>query len=666
MQVSERPNPDELLTAIKSEESGRGKLKIFFGASAGVGKTYAMLEEAIRLKKEGVDVVVGYAETHERAETKKLLEGLEILPLQKILYKNITLQEFDLDAAIRRHPKIILVDELAHTNSPGVRHTKRWQDIEELLDEGINVYTTLNVQHCESVNDIVAEVTQVQVHETVPDTFVEKADEIELVDLPTDDLLARLKEGKVYLGDMADRAAQNFFQVGNLIALRELSLRYTERDVNEKLLTYRKVHSVSKTWNVSDRFLICISDYPEGFSLIRSGKRIASDLGIEWFVANVEKIGLLAKERDQLAAMMHFAEKLGAQTASLSGDNVAEALVTYARAKNITVILIGKPSKHSFLKKIFHNPIVDDLALKCGEIDIYILSGDKEKTEPPVAVFTSPFPRKNILKTLGILTLCTVVNGFLFNQLALVNLIMIYLLGVTWIAFRYGRRLSIIASLISVLLFDFFFVPPYLSFAVSDTQYVSTFIIMLIVGMVIASLTGQLRHQTIRMHANKDRLEALYEFTRKLSKSSIQEELFDITLRHIEETFRVNAFVLAPDDSGKLRVYSGTLGQFELDPNEKIVAQWSYEHGKKAGKGTETLSSAKVLYLPLTEGEKKIGVIGIVSQTKEQFIDPDQLHLLEIFVTQAAAAVEGARIAAESCLAKNTNEVKMERETAKV
>lgn len=648
MPPQDRPNPDQLLAAVKSEESHRGKLKIFFGSSAGVGKTYTMLEEARRLKKEGVDVVVGYAETHGRVETQKLLEGLEILPFQTIPYKNITLHEFDLDAAIHRHPKIILVDELAHANAPGLRHTKRWQDIEELLDQGIDVYTTLNVQHCESVNDIVNEVTRITVHETVPDTFVEKADEIELVDIPTEDLLGRLKDGKVYLGDMADRAAQNFFQVGNLIALRELALRYTERNVNVKLLTYRKTHAVSKTWNVSDRFLVCVSDYPEGFSLIRAGKRIASDLGIEWFVASVENTDVSDNEKNQRAIMMHFADKLGAQTAILAGSNVAETLVEYARSKNITIMLIGKPSKHNLLKRIFRNPFVEDLAFKCGEIDIYILSGNKEEAQPTKAVSASPFPRKNFLKILGIMTLCTLVNWVLFSYLALVNLIMFYLLGVTWIAFRYERQMAIIASILSVLLFDFFFIPPYFTFAVSDTQYIFTFIAMLIVGLTITSLTGQLRRQTVRMRANENRLESLYAFSKSLSKSSLPDELFTIALRHIQETFRVLAFILVPDDTGRLSVHFGTVSPNELGPNDIAVAQWSYDHGKPAGQSTETLSSISGLYLPLIGAEKKLGVIGIISKDKEQFIDPDQFHLLETFVTQAAAAVEGARLAVAS------------------
>ena len=294
--MEKRSNPDEILARVKAEDTRRGKLKIFFGAVAGVGKTYSMLEAAKHRKKEGIDVVVGYVETHKRAETDALLEGLEILPPKVIPYKNVDLREFDVDAALKRNPGLILVDELAHTNAPGSRHTKRWHDIEELLDKGINVYTTLNVQHCESANDIVSQVTGITVHETVPDTFIEKADEMELVDLPSEELLKRLKDGKVYLGEQAERAAQHFFQPGNLIALRQLALRYTERNVDSQLMSYKKAHSVSKVWNVRDRFLVCISPSPTAMRLIRAGKRIASDLGEEWIVAYVETLAELRPE----------------------------------------------------------------------------------------------------------------------------------------------------------------------------------------------------------------------------------------------------------------------------------------------------------------------------------------------------------------------------------
>ena len=643
----ERPNPDELLARIKEEDSRRGKLKIFFGAAAGVGKTYSMLEAARLRKKEGVDIVVGYVETHKRLETEALLEGLEILPSKITPYKNVELREFDIDAALQRNPALILVDELAHTNVPGSRHLKRWQDVEELLDKGIDVYTTLNVQHCESANDVVAQITGIIVRETVPDTLVEKADEVELVDLPTEDLLKRLKEGKVYLGEQAERAAQSFFQPGNLIALRQLALRYTSHNVDAKLVSYKQAHAISKVWNVRDRFLVCISPNPSAIRLIRAGKRIASDLGAEWIVVYVDTpAGLHREDRNRISEMLRVAEVLGAEVTTLSGQEIADTLISYARSKNVTKIIIGKPGKQNWREFIFGS-VIDKLARKCADIDLYLLSGDIQE-EPvkfnPQAM--APFSWKNLGWTLGIVMLCTFVGWLLLSHLALVNLIMIYLLGVTWIAFRYGRRMSIIASFLSVLLFDFFFVPPYFTFAVADVEYIFTFIVMLGVGFTIAHLTGQLRRQTAFMRFREDRTQTLYALSRDLSKSSYPDELFKIALKHIQEFFKCQAVIFIPDINKKLVVRFGETEKIGLTPNEFAVAQWAYEHEKAAGKDTDTLPGSKGIYLPFTGSEKTVGVVCIFSNDDKQFLDPNQFHILEMFVNQTALAVEGAQLAA--------------------
>ena len=643
----ERPNPDEILARVKAEETHRGKLKIFFGAVAGVGKTYTMLESARLRKKEGVDVVVGYVETHKRAETEALLEGLEILPPKIIKYKNVELREFDIDAALKRNPRLILVDELAHSNAPGSRHLKRLQDIEELLDAGIDVYTTLNVQHCESANDIVAQVTGITVRETVPDTFVEKADEIELVDIPTEELLKRLKEGKVYLGEQAERAAQHFFQPGNLIALRQLALRYTERSVDYKLLSYKQAHSISKVWGVRDRFLVCISPNPDAIHLIRSGKRIASELGVDWTVAYVETPSPLRQEdKNRISEMMRLAEKLGAQVVTLSGQDIAETLISYARSKNITKIIAGKPGKPRLRERVFGS-IVDKLARNCGEIDLYLLSGDtQEQTVKVKSAPAQPFSWKNLAWTVCIVILCTILDSLLLSHLALVNLVMIYLLGVTLIAFRYGRRMSMIASFLSVLFFDFFFVPPSFSFDVTDIQYIMTFAIMLVVGFAIAHLTGRLRRQTIAMRLREDRTQALYALSRDLAKSSYPEELFKIAIKHVQEFFKCQAVIFTPDTNKKLVVRFGGLKEADLTSSEYAVAQWVYERKKAAGKNTDTLPGSNGLYLPFAGLEKIVGVIGIFPHDDKQFLDPDQFHLLETFISQAALAVEGAQLAA--------------------
>jgi two-component system sensor histidine kinase KdpD len=650
----ERPDPDAILARAQAEDSHRGKLKIFFGAVAGVGKTYSMLEAARLRKKEGIDVVVGYVETHKRAETEALLEGLEIVPPKVIPYKNVELREFDIDAGLKRNPSLILVDELAHTNAPGSRHLKRWQDVEELLDQGIDVYTTLNVQHCESANDIVAQVTGIVVRETVPDTLVEQADEIELVDIPSEEILKRLKEGKVYLGQQAERAAEHFFQPGNLIALRQLALRYTERSVDTKLMSYKKEHAVSKVWNVRDRFLVSISSSPSAIHLIRAGKRIASDLGVDWIVAYVDTLSELRPEdKSRVAEMMNFAEELGAQVVTLSGQDIAETLIPYARSKNVTKIIMGKPGKPK-LKELIFGSVFSQLARKCGEIDLYLLSGDTQ--EQPVKfkapVFT-PFSWKNLGWTLGIVIFCTLLDRIFLLRLALVNLIMVYLLGVTWIAFRYGRRLSIIASFLSVAFFDFFCVPPYFTFAVRHVEYIFTFIVMFIVGFLIAHLTGQLRRQNIAMRVDGERTQTLYALSRDLSKSSYPDELFKIALTHIEEFFKCKAVIFVADKNKKLIARFGEAVQSGLNPNELAVAQWTYDHKKSAGKGTDTLPGSSGMYLLLTGAEETVGVLGVFPGEEKQFEDPEQLHLLEMFVSQAALAVEGAQLAASALEAES-------------
>lgn len=638
---------DQILTRVKAEETSRGKLKIFFGAMAGVGKTYAMLEAARVRKKEGVDVVVGYAETHKRAETDALLEGLEILPRKKITYKNIEISEFDIDLALKRHPALILVDELAHSNAPDSRHLKRWQDVEELLEAGIDVFTTLNVQHCESANDVIAQITGVTVRETVPDTFVEKADDVELVDLPPEDLLKRLQEGRVYLGDQAQRAIQNFFQIGNLIALRQLALQYTSRIVDAKMRFYKQTHSISKVWNVRDRFLVSISPSPRAVRLIRAGKRIASGLGVEWIVAYVETPSRIYDRsgKDRIAEMMRLAEKLGAETITLSGQNVADTLIAYSRSRNITKIIIGKPGKARWHEMLFGS-VISEVARKCGEIDIYLLSGEEHgqpvKYEAPAL---KPFSWKGLAWSIVIIAFCSAIDGILFRYLKPVNLIMVYLLGVTWVAFRYGRRMSVIAAFLSVLLYDFLFVPPYFSFAVADGQYLITLGVMFIVGFTIGGLTGRLRQQTTAMLQRENRAEALYNLNRDLAKTSKPDEIFQIALSHVQEFFKCPIIIFIPDKGNRLVIRFGDFEKITLGANELAVAQWVYEHKRIGGKDTDTLPGSDGVYLPFVGTEKTVGVIGLFPQEEKQLTDPDQLHILEMFVSQTALAVEGALLA---------------------
>lgn len=656
--MEEKSDIDQILARVKAEESKRGKLKVFFGAVAGVGKTYAMLEAARLRKKEGMDVVVGYIETHGRAETEILLEGLEILPAQKIMYRGIELREFDLDEALKRKPSLILVDELAHTNAPGVRHAKRCQDIEELLNHGINVYTTLNVQHCESVHDIVAQITGVVVKETVPDGFLEMADEIELIDLPSEELLKRLKESKVYLGPQAERAVMNFFKPGNLIALRQLALRYTARSVDAKMRAYKEMYSISKIWKASDRFLVCISGDPSAIRLLRSAKRIASETGADWIVAYVETPSLTRRpyRQNQVDALIRSAEKLGAEIIVLSGQRISETLLAYARSKNIGKIIVGKP-KRSWLSEFITGSVVNELARQSGEIDIYILSGEvEEKIPKPILVSRRPLSWKGALLSVIIVFLCTMINNLLFRIVEPSNLIMVYLLGVVCVAFFFGKRITFFLSLLSVLCFDYFFVPPYLTFAVADVQYVITFLVMLITGLVVSTLADRLRTQMISARLREEHNQILYTLNKELSKTSDSSELIKIAIRHLEEFCKCPVAIFGLDQEKTVIVQARGRLAFPMGVNEGGVIQWVYEHGKMAGRGTDTLPGSKGIYLPLVGTEKIVGVFGAFPGDSLLLSDSRKMHFLEMMVTQTALAVEGAQLSAAMLQAKFTIE----------
>lgn len=652
--MDERPDPDKILKQVQTEESRRGKLKIFFGAVAGVGKTYSMLEEASHRKKDGVDVVVGVVETHKRFETEALLEGLEVLPRKSILYKNIEIKEFDLEAALVKHPSLILVDELAHTNAPGSRHAKRWQDVDELLEAGINVYTTLNVQHCESMNDLVAQITRVIVHEMVPDAFLEKADEIELVDIPPEELLKRLKEGKVYLGEQAELAAQNFFRLGNLIALRQLALKYTTRSVDTKLRAYKDIHTISTVWKVGEHFLVCISPNPQATKIIRAAKQIAADLGAQWIVAYVESFSTLERvvDKENINAMLRFAEKMGAQTVTLSGEDIAETIVSYCRSKNISKIIMGKPGKPR-LRELLFGSFIDRLARKCGEIDLYLISGEVEENLPKAQyVSMESLSWKGIFWAIAIVSACTIINRLLFPYLALANLIMVFLLGITWLAYCYGRRIAIVGTLLSIASFDFFFIPPFYTFSVMEHEHVITFGVMLVVGLIIGSLTGRLRRQTIAMRSREQRTQVLYSLSQDLAKSSKPEELFQMLLVHVQDFFKYPAVIFAETSGKKLEILTAVESGRELALQEQEVASWSYQHRGNAGKGTETLSGASGFYIPLIASQNVVGVLGIFPGDSKDFFSPDNYHVLEMFIKQTALAVEGAWLAAANIKAE--------------
>ena len=648
----DRPDPDALLARVKEEEAhrNRGTLKVFFGAAAGVGKTYAMLEAAREQRTAGVDVVVGYAETHGRAETEALLAGLETLPPRLFEYHGATLREFDLDGALARLPALILVDELAHTNAPGSRHPKRWQDVLELLDAGLDVYTTVNVQHVESLNDVVAKITGIVVRETVPDSVLEQADEVELIDLPPDDLLQRFKEGKVYVPEQAQEAVRNFFRKGNLIALRELALRRTADRVDAQMRVYMREHAIGQVWPAAERLLVCVSPSPRSDRLVRAAKRMAEGLEAQWIVAYVETpahLRLPEGTRARIAQTMRLAEQLGAETVTLSGEKMSEAILAFAHDRNVTRIVVGKPTR-TLWQRILLGSIVDALVQGSGDIDIYVISGEREDVpaQGPARRRERPTDWRPYARAAGMVTLATGAAWAMFPFFELSNLVMAYLLGIVVVAMRHGRGPSLAASVLSVGALDFFFVPPYFTFAVSDARYLFTFMVMLVVGFVISGLTVRVRAQALAARDREQRTAALYAMSRELASTRGVDELLKISVRHIGEVFRGQVAMLLPDNGARLAPWPG--GQFDVDGNELGVSRWVYEHRQPAGRGTATLPGASALHLPLVASRGAVGVLAIRSMDGEALDAPEQRHQLETFVSQTALAIERARLAEEA------------------
>lgn len=649
----DRPDPDELLARLQDQEARqkRGKLKIFLGSAAGVGKTYAMLEAAHGHKDDGTDVVVGYTEPHSRPETEALLEGLEVIPPRMVDYRGAKLREFDLDAALARHPQLILVDELAHTNAPGSRHPKRWQDVMELLDAGINVHTTVNVQHLESLNDVIAQITGATVRETIPDRLLEDADEVELIDLSPDDLLKRLAEGKVYVPHQAEQAMRNFFRKGNLMALRELALRRTAERVDEQMQTYRQDKAIAETWPAGERIMVCISPSPLSARLVRASKRMATRLHAEWIVAYVETpktVHLPKQAHDRVIQTLRLAEQLGAETVTLQGHNVSEELLNFARARNVTKIVVGKPI-HSAWRDLVFGSVLNDLVRRSGPIDVYIISGDVSTSSLPVSrVLPNRVSWNRSLKAIGIVVLCTILAALLFPYFAPANVVMVYLVGIVVVALRYGRGPSVVACVLSVIAFDFFFVPPYLTFAVSDTQYVLTFAVMLLVGLTISRMTVRIKEQAETARERERRTSSLYSMSRDFANSNRLDKLRDLAIQHVQDVFDAQVILLLPDATRELVAYGAPDAVQKLTVQEQSVARWVYDHTQPAGLGTQTLPGAEGLYLPLHTAQGRIGVLCIFSAQKDQFLSPDQLHLLETYANQTALALERARLSEET------------------
>ena len=648
MQDVRRPDPDLLLAQAKAQEAEarRGKLKIFFGASPGVGKTYAMLNEARRLRTQGLDVVVGVVETHGRGETAVLLEGLEVLPRKDVEHRGGVLKEFDLDAALKRRPAVLLVDELAHTNALGCRHPKRWQDVEELRAAGIDVLTTVNVQHIESLNDIVGSITGIRVWETVPDHVFAGANEVVLVDLPPDDLLVRLREGKVYLPEQAERAIQNFFRKGNLIALRELALRQTADRVDDQMRAFRRTTAAEQVWQTRDTLLACIGPSDVDEKVVRTAARLAAKLDAAWHAVYVETPSLQRMPEAQRRAVLRtlkLAQELGAETATLSGQDPVEAVLDYARRHNLSRIVVGRSTRARW-RLPGREPFSRRLGAHAPDIDLIAVAREEATVRRPAAASLEPHDEARFkpqlrgylyaaLTCIGI----TVVATPLQHYFELVNTVMLFLLGVVFIAYRFGRGPAALAALLNVAAFDFFFVPPRLSFAVSDVQYLVTFAVMLIVGLVTGHLTAGLRYQLRVARSREERARSLSEMARSLSSALVEEQVVALSDKFVESTFRAKASILLPDLSDRLQTPAthGRTPAYDL-----AVAQWCYDKNELAGAGTDTLPANPQLYLPLKAPMRVRGVLVIEPSSPRLLMIPEQRRLLDTFAALVAIALE--------------------------
>ncbi len=648
-----RRDPDELLRRVQAEEArqARGKLKVFLGAAPGVGKTYTMLEAGRELAREGVDVLVGYVEPHVRPETQALVLGLDVLARKEVSYRGTKLVEFDLEAALAQRPQLILVDELAHTNAPGMTHAKRWQDVMRLIEAGISVYTTLNVQHLESLNDVVAQFTGISVAETVPDAVFEEADEVELVDLPPDDLLERLREGKVYLPQQAERAVQSFFKKGNLIALRELALRKATEHVGAKMEEYHDEHGDSRP--IADRLLVCVGPSPFSARLVRATRRMARSLKAPWIAVHVETprdARMSERDRDQLSQTLNLVDQLGGETATLSGANLADELIHYARSRNVSRIIVGKPSRPRW-KEWLQGSLVYELTRKCGDIDVYVISGDagKDAARLPAAPAARRWSANAYLFSLAIIATCSAVSWSLSEALSTATLIMIYLLGVVFIATRLGPGPSVLASLLSVVAFDFFFVPPLFSFAVHDTQYLFTFAVMLATALTISTLTARITFQAEAARTRERRTASLYAMSHQLSAARTLEQIAEAAVCHVGEAVdgKVTILLAGPGGAPLAPVTSETGGLADA-PHDEAVARWVYDHGELAGHGTNTLPGSAALYLPLRASHGSVGVMAVLPNGPWRQADPERLHLLETLGGLVALAVERVQLAAEA------------------
>lgn len=637
----QRPTPEKFLQRIKEEErhQSRGKLKIFLGAAPGVGKTYAMLEEALNKRTQGLDVVVGVVESHGRQEIISLLHDLEILPRQKIEYRGQQLTEFDLDAALKRKTAIILIDEMAHTNAPGLRHTKRWQDIKELLDRGIDVYTTLNVQHIDSLNDAVAQILHTEVKETVPDFMLELANTIELIDLPPEDLLKRLQEGKIYIPEQAALAVEHFFRKGNLSALRELALRVTAERVEAQVLSYRQNLGIKHVWPTKEKLLVCVSAKYKSTRLIRTARRMASRLKAEWLAVYVDTPELRVSEekRNSVIQNLHLAERLGAATTILTGLNVSNEIMNFARENNVTRIVIGKQIR-SRLRDLLFGSLADKIIRQSGEIDVYLVTNEFDEIIPASSMQTRRIPWRIYGLAIVTVTIMTCIDYF-FNDNLTSSIAMLYLLGVTLVAAFGEFGPALFASILSLIAFRFCFISPNHCFSLGDVSANLSWLLLFIMTQITSYLTIISRRQARAAHLAEHHTNALYMLSRQLASTRGVDNLLAAAVGYIAELFDSEVIALLHENN-TLVIHAKSGGVAILNEKEKSIAQWVYDLGQIAGLGTDTLPLSDAIYVPLLASRKSIGVLRLRPIQPKRLLTPEQMHLLESCVNQIALAIE--------------------------
>ncbi|AJA61166.1 MULTISPECIES: sensor histidine kinase [Bradyrhizobium] len=645
----QRPSPEALLEAARREESASGKLKIFVGAAPGVGKTYEMLQSAHARRKAGIDVVVGFVETHGRAETEALVRGLEVVPRKRFDYRGQIVEEMDLDAVIVRRPRIALVDELAHTNAAGSRHPKRYLDVEELLSHGIDVYTAVNIQHIESLNDVVAQITHVRVRETVPDSVFDRADAIELIDLTPDDLIQRLREGKVYVPKQAERALEHYFSPGNLTALRELALRRTAERVDEQLLNHMQANAIAGPWAAGERILVCISEDPRAAGLVRYTKRLADRLHAQFTAISIEtrrSLQLSDEERDRLADTLRLAESLGGEALTIPavGRRIADDVINFAQGNNVTQIVIGKSTRSRWFE-LTRGSVVHDLVRSAGNISVHVIPGDELAAEPApktavqTAARVEAFDARPYLKALGITALGLAAAVAIKPYFGIENVDLMFLTAVVAVAVRYGLWPSLLASVAASLAYNFFFLPPVYTFTITDPTNVAAFFFFMLIAFVVSNVAGRVRTQADTALGRIRTTEQLYAFSRKLTGAGTLDDVLWATAYQTALMLKVRVVLLLPEE-GLLTVKSGYPPEDQIDQADLAAANWAWSNDRPAGRGSDTLPGAKRLFLPMRTGRGPIGVIGIDNDRTGPLLTPDQRRLLDALVDQGALAIE--------------------------